>query len=343
VNSPTPHLWRHPNGTYYAVWSESGRSRRRSLGTDKHVPACARLKALEEELELGWGQALPDLTLGQAAEEWLQERSRRRYGLAGSTLAQYASFVARLQAARLGSLKPSRVTPREISRWLDDLERDLSPQGCRKRLGLLRMLFRWLIAQGYAARDPVAAVRAPTAPPHRHPATTEDEYSGLRRMALADLEAATCDLGHREAQLIADLLHLVWLSGLRSIEVYRLTWEDIDIEAATWRIRSPRNKGGDRVLPIHPELLPILRRRRLQGFPGPIPSQHTVRRIWRAWKRRHGIQLSLHSLRHGFVTRLARSGHQAAASYLVGHHSPAMTEHYTHLTAEDAREVLEGL
>ena len=112
-------------------------------------------------------------------------------------------------------------------------------------------------------------------------------------------------------------------------------------------VRSPEKKGGVRAVPLHPKAVAVLQRRRLLGGDGPFPAPAAVKTAWRRFKARKANAewrgTNLHAIRHSFVTRLSRQGHQAAASLLVGHHSAEMTRHYTHLTPEDARAVLEGL
>ena len=143
------------------------------------------------------------------------------------------------------------------------------------------------------------------------------------------------------------LLDVLWLSGLRSIEAVRLQWREVDLDARTWRIRSPANKGGDQVLPLHPELVPVLRPRMLEtaSEEGPFALEWHVRNAWRRFKGRHNewTGWSLHSLRHGFVTRVRAATGDAAASHLARHKSKAMTEHYSHFDAGTFRSSLERL
>jgi integrase len=98
------------------------------------------------------------------------------------------------------------------------------------------------------------------------------------------VEAHESDAGYeaerREAQLVAGLREVLWRSGLRSIEAILLRWEDVELEARTWRIRSPSNMGGDQLLPLHPDLVPVLRRRRLEisAEAGPFAIEWHVRK-----------------------------------------------------------------
>ncbi|MBC8329970.1 MAG: phage integrase N-terminal SAM-like domain-containing protein [Planctomycetes bacterium] len=136
-----PHLWRHANGTFYLVWQEGGGTKRRSAGTDKRVQAEKHLRAFLEEWERRrWGRS-EELTVTAAAKEWVGEKARPRHGLSPSTVRQYRVLADRLIAFLPDGMRVVEVTPRDLRRFLDHLEKkhNLSTQGIRKRLSLLSM------------------------------------------------------------------------------------------------------------------------------------------------------------------------------------------------------------
>jgi integrase len=103
-------------------------------------------------------------------------------------------------------------------------------------------------------------------------------------------------------------------------------------------------KGGDRVLPMHKEVAKILIRRLEENPKPPFPSVEIMRRRWKVFKNQvpKWKGTNLHSLRHGFVTRMVLAGHPLAARLLVSHHSQKMTDLYTHAKADDLREALDS-
>lgn len=62
------------------------------------------------------------------------------------------------------------------------------------------------------------AARAPRAAPGGHAGAADQ----LRAAASSDVSEASLDLERREAQLVLNLLEVLWWSGLRSIEAMRL-------------------------------------------------------------------------------------------------------------------------
>lgn len=341
------HLWRNPaSGYWYVVWREGGRPRRRSCKTRSLVQAKKQLAELMRDAPEGWAQT-PAVPLPEAVEAWYLDRARAERRLSRSTLQQYRTFADMVVEVAPADLPVSELGPRDAQRLLDQMarERPCSPETMRKRFGLLRMLFGWLRRQEYVHRNPVEQLEPPAAKPQRKPAFEEAQIQQLLEDLAADAAALQEGPRRRTREGLRDLVRVLAYSGLRSVEALRLSWEDVDLEGRVWRIRSPQNKGGDRVQPIYDGLLDVLRRRRLFGEAGPFQPEQPLRSAWRSFKRRHPDWASadLHSLRHAFVTRLRRRGHHAAAQFLAGHKTAAMTDHYTHLGPEDFREELNQL
>jgi integrase len=61
-------------------------------------------------------------------------------------------------------------------------------------------------------------------------------------------------------------------------------------------------------------------------------------------RKRAIVRVGFHSLRHSFVSLCAKAGApQHVVQKLVGHGSPAMTEHYTHLDSEQKQKAIANL
>lgn len=341
-----PHLWRNPNGYWYLVWTEAGGApRRRSLRTKSAQHAKV---LLAEHLARGTRESLPSrLPLVEAAEAWLRDRERPERRLARTTLASYRTFVSRIRVAAPPQLLADSIRPAQAQAVLDRMADawPASPETLRKRLTFLSMVFGWLERQELVRRNPCRSLEPPATRPVRKPALDEEGFRLLRAAAEGFEAAAKREDARRRRRAVVDLLDVLWLSGLRSVEAFRLTWEDVDLRRRRWLIRSPRNKGGERWEPIHDRLVPVLQRRRLLGADGPFRPEGGIRNTWRRFKavKPEFEGADLHSLRHGFVTRLVERGHRNAAQYLAGHRTAAMTEHYTHLRGEDFREELNQL
>lgn len=343
-----PHLWKHPQSqVYYLVQQVNGRKVRRSLRTREYVTAENELHKVVRDHAAGAAWSSPsDLTLVEAAQEWLELKSEPRFDLSPRTLRAYRTTVERLEELLPASPEVRAVTPRDLRRLLKAYEErwPAGPTSLRRLQGHLSMLFRWLQKEGLVVRNPVEALDAVRLPQREQHCVSPEEYATLR----ATLEGDTAGAGRPRAALdareVLDLVEVLWYSGLRSIEAYRLCWEDVDLDSATWTIRSPENKGGTRRQPVHPVAIDVLRRRRLRGLR--VPFQHyATQNAWRRFKEAHPLfkGWSLHALRRGFISRLVAAGNLAAARHLGRHRTPAMTDLYTTVNPETFRQALESI
>ena len=339
-----PHLWQAANGFWYVVWQSPKGPRRRSLRTQSKLEA---RQALREFQTSGAPRKQRSVSLIDAAWEWLADRARSERRLQPSTLNSYEVFVRQLDACAPETWLVDDVGPLDIRDLLDKFAEiySPSPETQRKRLGMLSSIFRWLVRQELVRRNPCDAVEPPAARPQRKPTLSEAAYGALCEALDENVGTAGAEVARRNAEALRDLVVVLWHSGLRRVEALRLDWPDIDLQTATWLIRSPRNKGGDRAAPIHTALVPVLRRRKLLGELGPFQPRRPVENAWVSFKKCFPAWqgTDLHSLRHAFVTRLRRAGGADAAQFLAGHRTAAMTDLYKHYGAEEFREVLEML
>lgn len=343
-----PHLWRHPKSlVYYMVRQVHGRPVRKSLRTREYVTATNEIEAAIRDHAAGEAWNTPDdLTLTEAAREWLELKAEPRFDLSVRTLNEYRTTVERLEELLPVSAPVQSVTPRDLRKLLTAYEArwPSGPRGTRRIQSHLSMLFRWLIKEGVLTRNPVEALDAVRVPQRDQHCITPEDYATLLASLDGDIAGEQGPLAARDALTVRELVEVLWFSGLRSIEAYRLVWEDVDLEGATWVIRSPANKGGVRRHPVHPAAIDVLRRRRLRGLSVPF-SLYPTQNAWIRFKRRHRAfrGWSLHALRRGFISRLVAAGNLAAARHLGRHRTPAMTDLYTTVGSETFRAALEAL
>ena len=173
------------------------------------------------------------------------------------------------------------------------------------------------------------------------------------------------------------LLKICCFTGADGQSACLLQWSGIDLarNQINYIREKTRKKTGGRVitLPIHPELREALNRAqewRIEGNPYVLPNvadrykrnhsgvQKDVMKIIRialgiettdheenGGKRAKAANLySLHSFRHTFVSFCANAGVPlAVVAAIVGHGSPAMTKHYSHISAEAKGKALAAI
>ena len=108
---------------------------------------------------------------------------------------------------------------------------------------------------------------------------------------------------------IKDYLLLLFFTGLRREEGFRLRWEDIDLKAMTFVVSDTKNKAPLQ-LPIGMHVYQILKSRKAHAcdtefvFPGSGIRGHLVepKKQVAHVTRESGVQFCLHDLRRGFIT-----------------------------------------
>jgi integrase len=162
-------------------------------------------------------------------------------------------------------------------------------------------------------------------------------------------------------------------TGLRLGDVVNLRWKDVDAKLGFIVVVPMKVSRLGKVkkveLPIHPALRHMLDEHRLRAkgeYLFPTEREQYVRNVGNIMapiqgffescgiktnekpengeRRRAIVRVGFHSLRHSFVSLCAKAGApQHVVQRLVGHGSPAMTEHYTHLDDQQKQSAVRAL
>jgi integrase len=210
------------------------------------------------------------------------------------------------------------------------------PRTANKLLALLSVL---CTRHGRRHDNPAAGIPRFREEPRQRVLSVEE----LRRLRAA-LEA--------ENELWRAFFLLAMLTGARKGALQRMRWEDIDLEAAIWRVPAIWSKNR-RVITIAlpTEAVAVLRRLcDTRGaspwvFPANSKSGHLAepKGAWARVLKRAGVTgANIHDLRRTIGTAVAADGGNAAIIQAVlGHMSAQSAKSYLHLSAEVAREAIE--
>ena len=282
----------------------------------------------------------------------LYESSAGRRPVKARTLDDYRLSMACL-ADWIERRHPEIMSARDISQsiadeYVADRAKTVSGNRINKHLNLFAAVWRTLSRRYGLEYNPWSADHIAR---RAHTAET--------RRALTDAEVrALLDGSGGEYHL---MVRIGISTGLRLGDILNLRWPDhIDLDRREIAIRRTQKTGAAVVLPMVPEL----HRELLEAFSARtddiwvLPNQHArlarrnnpaeiCRSLARLFKR-CGIvnekgrpKATFHSLRHTFVSRLMRRGiSPALVQAAVGHSTMLMTEHYTHISADDLRRGL---
>lgn len=273
-------------------------------------------------------------------KQWYQEYLRLyKRKLAEKTQESYTRLNA-LISPIIGTKELEAITPDDIQTAIISAE---ETAGCRQAqlvYTLLHAAFRRAVRSGHIRQSPVEAVDKP-------------DHEGKQGRAI---EGA-------DWQLLAPIIResvafsLACFAGLRRGEVLGLRRGDIDLEAGLIRIERqrvrvrgqlvtapPKSSAGVRIVPISPELAPILTKAVRYLLPAaylvPI-SPETLGRQWNTAQKAAGIKAPyrFHDLRHTYATRLVLEGiNLRVLQYVIGHADYQLTvSTYTHIGAAAAK------
>lgn len=178
--------------------------------------------------------------------------------------------------------------------------------------------------------NPAATLRAPRRP------------RGVNRNVKPDVVA---DLFRRAVEPFWTFSLLALAAGLRCCEIAGLYREDISEDAITIR----KAKGGDEeAVPTHPAIWSAVR-----GFPagpltatvGGVPNAQWVSiRSAQYFRRKLGLPVSLHRLRHSYGTELRAGGHDLfVIQKLMRHASITSTQIYVEVGEGERRRAVNTL
>jgi site-specific recombinase XerD len=240
----------------------------------------------------------------------------------------YNRRCALQRLARWSEADPLDLEHDTLYRWQCERAGEICPASQRTEMVAIRQFYLWAVREQLLDRDPTARLLLPRAP------------RGVPRPA--------ADVAVRQALAAADepmgaIIGLARLAGLRACEIARLDWSEVG------EVITVDGKGGHtRQQPVSEQLAGILdclgRRRgpviaRLDGSPGHC-LPHTISQRAGAHLQPWGI--TLHQLRHAYITAAYRAGRDLrAAQHLAGHASPTTTAGYAAAaTAEVERAAL---
>jgi integrase/recombinase XerD len=267
-------------------------------------------------------------------------------GLAANTVAAYrrdlTGFIVYVCERGIPALKD--VTGETI---LDHLiarkEEGLAVNSIARALVAIKMLYRFLCAEGRLADDPTSTLDGPRLTQYLPVILTEEETTRLIHAP----DAAT-PRGFRDHVM----LQLMYATGARVSEVANMRMKDLHLDLG---FVSYFGKGGkERIVPLSDttidamwEYLTACRPVLLKGresdcvFPSPRPgrkdrplSRDAIWALVKKYALRADIAkaVSPHTLRHSFATHLLEHGADLRAiQEMLGHASILTTERYTHV------------
>jgi integrase len=216
------------------------------------------------------------------------------------------------------------VTTSDVQSWLDGLK--LSSQSYSNFRRVLHLLFQFAVARGYAADNPVTGTEKIKIRNGEIGIFRPDEIARL--LDAADKDFRPC-------------LALGAFAGLRTAEIERLAWEDIDLAGRMIKIGASKSKTASRrIVPVHDNLaawLSTYAERRGKIWTGDSMTftnreRQTAAATADAEAKLKPVKWQRNGLRHSYASyRFAQIGDAGRVAGELGNSAAVVHKHYREL------------
>lgn len=238
----------------------------------------------------------------------------------------------------LKNRKMDQVTPHDIQKIISNLSTTKTTSGStykpatiKQVVTLIKRVYNWSInREYYHGPNPGKNVDIPY---FDNRVTNLLNKKDLKTL----LKALDCWENERTVLVIKFALY----SGKRKGEILKLTWDKVDLENGFITLAASNTKNKEtQVVPVNQSCMDALRRAyeiRLSELVFPSSTgkfyYNTFNANWKLFKKRAGIDIRFHDLRHTYASYLASSGKVDIYTLkeLLGHKTINMTQRYAHL------------
>ncbi|MSQ04178.1 MAG: DUF4102 domain-containing protein [Myxococcales bacterium] len=330
-------VYRSGRKAFFIEYGPAKRRRRMALGaygvnTVDQGRALARARLAEVEagidpLDVKEAQAAMP-TFGEWQKRYMErvERTKKR--------PQYDRMYLRLAADRWEHRPLDAIGTADVHAAMQAIAERGNPTANRW-LASVRACFATAVRDGILTANPATSARNFREGPPRDRVLSAEE---LPRVVAAFEGIAD---PHVRAAFV-----LLMDTGARKSEALNARWSDFDLDAALWRVPSPK-AGRPQVIPLAPQTVAFLRTVPRSGpwfCPGRDPTQPRED-LKGAWKEIRAVAnldgVTIHDLRRTFGLHVARSAGLHVASKLLRHSDIRITERvYAPLGIDELRDAV---
>lgn len=249
-------------------------------------------------------------------------------------------------SSELGSRKMDSITPSHIVSLIGAMHQKITGKGTsykpatiKQVLILTKRLFNWAIEQEiYYGTNPAAKIKSPR--------FDNRINNPLNREGVAGLLNILSTWDNERASLI---VKFALYSGRRRGEILSLKWSDINLESNFVTFQGATTKNGTtQTLPLNKHCQQVLAQcKELKVSDYVFPTSQGkfyvgFDCIWQRIKKKAGLSIRFHDLRHTYASFLASSGEVDIYTLkeLLGHKSLDMTQRYAHLINGSLRKAV---
>jgi integrase len=266
-----------------------------------------------------------------------------------NTLEEYKWALDKYLLPHFGSLRLNKIDKQVCLDFVEQQKKKgLSAQCINHSMKVLKRVLNRAVEEGYILMNPANSLKP---------------LKGKKReSAFYTLEEILRLLDAANGPFMRAFLGLAALGGLRASEISGLKWKDIDFEHNLIYVRrqyqakvgylSTKNEE-ERIVPMTPKLRELLLEHRKELGDGlededPVFSKKgkpfsSYRKPFQQTVKRAGLKLiRFHDLRHSACSAMIVSGvPEPIVQRIMGHKTPVMTRHYTHINDIQLRQAMD--
>lgn len=292
------------------------------------------MKALADFNDNPYNISLNDVTLKEVLDRFIKSKKRT---VEQSSLKTYKLWYNYLKPLYNKKMKDIRTL--ELQNFIDSLNH-LSTGSLKLVKCFIRMLFKEAMEMDIISKDYSQFIKLP-----KYKAKIERKVFTKDEIAL--LWVNVNDIEY------ADVILILIYTGMRINELLRLKKINVNLEQNIIIGGSKTEAGKNRIIPIHPKILPLIVKRMENKTEYLIPnrkkSNYYNYNNFRAKEfvgimKTLGMEHTIHDTRHTFATMISDvSNNENAITEIIGHTNIDMTKRYIHTNIEKIRAEIEKI
>lgn len=248
-------------------------------------------------------------------------------------------IISRLNTGALPHFKEKAldcITTRDTQQFLAKMRERVSPTTCNHHLIVIKAMLNLAVKWEMIEKNPAVGIKKMQQPTGRDRYMSQEEVKRF-------LEA----LGESGNVPVASGLRMLLFTGLRCQEVFKLKWDDVDMESKSVHLRLTKSGKSRRVYLSAMAWAEIVLMKGLRRnkhpyvFPGKFanePVSQPRRTFLEATSKAKINDLRVHDLRHTFASHVIQAGASLfEVQKMLGHSTSQMTMRYAHLADTELR------
>ena len=294
----------------------------------------AAMQALAEYNINPYDVHLADITLKEVMDMYMKKKENRIESGTMKTYRTYYNYLEPLHNKKINSIKAV-----ELQNFIDSLS-NLATGTLKRVKSYINMIFEQAMEMDIVSKDYSKFIKLP-----KHKAK-------IVRKIFTEEEISLLWENLTELKYIDVILILIY-TGMRVNELLKLPKSNVDLTKNIITGGSKTEAGKNRIIPIHPKILPLVIKRMDNKTEYLIPNKTEKNYyVYNNFRKNEfemimsklGMEHTIHDTRHTFATMITDvSNNESAITGMIGHTNISMTKRYTHTNIEKMRKELEKI